>query len=90
MWEGKSKGAWAMGVSGLDGHPPALAVQAFTPGIRSSPPQPDTVPCQRAEAASLLDDRMYRIFINTFAEWGVLGEWLRGEPTFEDFARIRG
>ena len=45
---------------------------------------------QRAEAAALLEDRMYRVFINTFAEWGVLGEWLRGEPTFEAFARVRG
>ena len=33
---------------------------------------------------------MYRVFINTFAEWGVLGEWLRGEPTFEAFARVHG
>lgn len=45
---------------------------------------------QRAEAAGLLEDRMYRIFVNSFADWGLLGEWLRGEPTFEEYVRRRG
>jgi len=45
---------------------------------------------QRAEAAALLEDRMYRIFLNWFAEWGILGERLSGEPTFEAYVRRRG
>ena len=45
---------------------------------------------QRAEAAALLEDRMYRIFVNWFADWGLLGERLRGEPAFEAYVRWRG
>jgi hypothetical protein len=45
---------------------------------------------QRAEAAALLEDRMYRIFLNWFADWGLLGERLRGERSFEAFVRTRG
>jgi hypothetical protein len=45
---------------------------------------------QRAEAAALLEDRMYRMLVGSFAEWGLLGERLRGEPAFEAFVRTRG
>jgi hypothetical protein len=45
---------------------------------------------QRAEAAALLEDRMYRIFVNSFADWDLLGEQLRGEPAFEAYVRGRG
>ncbi len=45
---------------------------------------------QRAEAAALLEDRMYRMLVNWFADWGLLGERLRGEPSFEAFVRTRG
>jgi serine/threonine protein kinase len=45
---------------------------------------------QRAEAAALLEDRMYRIFLNWFADWDLLGERLRGEPAFEAYVRQRG
>jgi len=45
---------------------------------------------QRAEAAALLDDRMYRMLINWFNDWGLLGERLRGEPSFDAFTRTRG
>jgi len=45
---------------------------------------------QRAEAGGLLEPRMYRIFVNSFADWGLVGERLRGEPTFEEYVRRRG
>ena len=45
---------------------------------------------QRAEAAALLEDRMYRMLVNWFAEWGLLGERLRGEPAFEAYVKPRG
>jgi hypothetical protein len=45
---------------------------------------------QRAEAAALLEDRMYRILVSSVADWGLLGERLRGEPAFEAFVRTRG
>ena len=45
---------------------------------------------QRAESASLLEDRMYRIYLNWFADWGLLGELLRGEPAFDAYVRGRG
>jgi len=45
---------------------------------------------QRAEAGGLLEPRMYRIFVNSFADWGLVGERLSGEPTFEAYVRRRG
>ena len=45
---------------------------------------------QRAEAAALLEDRMYQIFLDWFADWGLLGERLRGEPAFEAYVKPRG
>jgi hypothetical protein len=45
---------------------------------------------QRAEAASLFEDRMYRMLFNWCADLGLLGERLRGEPAFEAYVKPRG
>jgi hypothetical protein len=44
---------------------------------------------RRAEAMAILNDRMYRIFVNWYADFGLLGELLRGEPAFEEYIRPR-
>jgi hypothetical protein len=44
---------------------------------------------QRAGATALLEDRMYAGFVGWYADWGLLGESLRGEPAFEEYIRPR-
>ena len=33
---------------------------------------------------------MYRIYVNWFPDWALLGEQPRGEPAFEAFVKQRG
>jgi hypothetical protein len=77
----------------------SLAPDAFRPvcsevlsphGVRRERVEILAMLSQRAEAAALLEDRMYLMLVNWFADWRLLGKRLRGEPAFEAFVRTRG